>query len=584
MSLSLDDNDDAKKWPEMLLLQIKLLKPYQVTVFSSNAVVLDAAQQHLLKTISINFPVTEIDVTAKAPRSVDKSMSLPIFNNPKHACVFITLCDNEIIVEKSCFYQLKQQMDFFNKKLSKHPRPKWLMVFPSFHALEDEEQELYFKNICMYAWNMKFIDFSIIQIANGRAHDQSMYSVYHYNPFYESFNKELLRSNAVIFPNKLQNGNFLTIKASCYCLQKYQKKQSFNELQSVSLLNFTSQHLNLKINLSYDRVNYANFSYWLEMMVDKLKNNELSLLSHAVPLLEVDELTEVLPFIYDKEQRIKTVILVPIIITTKFEISIEACAYLFGILMFVVFAGYIVYLSKNKKKIEKMFDLVQILLGMVINKQPKTSVEKIFFISIALSSLIYSNEVFTLFVNTRVVTEEMEFHSAREIVDFGMKLYTVPNTIKRILLYNNTNMERITEKIVIDSTHDKCIKRLIRYRNIGCIMSQLRAKHIVNKYRGKLGMQIMKLSKFVLSTDPLVYTFEKASPFLEDFDKITTFINEGGLNAKVRTDVTLINSTETEPYTEIDELFTREIIFLWIFGQSFALIVFFLEIIIYYIC
>lgn len=107
-----------------------------------------------------------------------------------------------IILYTSNLSETKLFVDFLIPQLSVRERPKCLIVYCNF-ANYNENNVM---NILKYAWQKKFLHFSIVELIYFNANNYRFSLIYYFNPFNEVVHKKEFRKDIEIFPEKLRNG------------------------------------------------------------------------------------------------------------------------------------------------------------------------------------------------------------------------------------------------------------------------------------------------------------------------------------------------------------------------------------------
>ena len=166
---------------------------HQVTIFvnSSNTGYLQKYNS-VFKNIYSIIPSISIDIAS----SINETITSPIFNNPRDISLYLILHSDF----GSDISELQYIIDYLVQLSPKSTRPHCLIIYCTNKQNSDDD----YKQILVYAWMKKFLDFSILEIHQNK----SLRPLLHfYNPFYDQHKRKYLNSQIAIFPEKLHNAN-----------------------------------------------------------------------------------------------------------------------------------------------------------------------------------------------------------------------------------------------------------------------------------------------------------------------------------------------------------------------------------------
>lgn len=487
------------------------LQPYYLTILTKDTLKLDKLQDLFFRKLSTSIPTYRIHLLDTESTYVNDFSIMPSFQHPRESTIYI------IFETDSTSKNLKKSHDILNlivKISSVTVRPKSLLILPCDESISYEEV----KNFLRQAWTFRFLDFCVLKICNDRA------IFFSYNPFMNNFTTGVFKNSSQLFPDKLNNVNQYLFKLSVFnsvpsmAIRSYGDRiieatgNSFAFIETiVKKMNF-KLHMDLQSNRTVENVDET---------LMKLKNNEISM-SQTIIYYDINFLSKKLvvgyPVGYDRLAAVG-----PIKKILKIDVSSDVLINVISfpiILITLVFTARFLKFYSRKWKI--MYTL-QILIGYPIS-HPRRRIEKIIFLSIAVSSMIYSNNFFLILTGIKFNYDEMQFYTFEDLLESKMPIYSYfsPNQ------YDNASIKSVFLRTKKLPTED-CIDLLIKTGDVICILIRSRAEFFSRINLDVNGKQFMKIFKVRFPPDTAGYAYEKSSPFAEKIEKTVRQIIESDL-------------------------------------------------------
>ncbi|XP_016845029.1 uncharacterized protein LOC107982092 [Nasonia vitripennis] len=550
------DIDVAQIWPNSDL--------HQVTILTNH---LPEKGNSILRNILNSFPTLCID--SQKLRSASQ-----VLRQSENSKLYIFLHD-DLDVE---FYKkrLYEVLHLIVQVAPVSTRPKCLAFFHS--STDNDDWAL--EEILIYAWHLKFLDFSIVKM---RVNGESV--ILSYNPFTRIFSASPLDS--VVFPDKLhdmQGFGFLVPVAYRPPYIFINHDQATRKVKSIEgssyfflktlseKLNFTLITPILKQNITLDGIFDTYESTGARMSMVPVLVNSLSNRSFIVGRFFSDE---------------KFVLIVPIISETKLRGPIQILIYLacFVVIMlcFVLIAGILRFPLSQWR----IIDVYQLLLGVALaKKQPSNCGQRIVYLSLVLVSMKYSGDTIAMLTGFSVEMGEKPFESFDEIVKSHVPVYMSKLFLNQVYSRSDEVFNNLRMKPEIYGNFDDCIRNLVDRKSSICITPNIHGEFTVaekNAFSKKRrnGGRVMKLAKVSLYPDKSTYFYESGSPFVERIERIERRTYESGLVYAWKTNQKFNRSVgEGTDEAEVKDLLLTEMIAVAGCGCGVACVVFVVELVV----
>lgn len=486
--------------------------------------------------------------------------------------IMYSLQGSLVIFHTSNLNEIKSFIDFLIPQLSVRKRPKSLVKYSTENVGCNDEIDII--DFLKYAWDKKFLDFSVIVTRIGNEEIVSCDLMYHYNPFNDVVYEKELDEDIDIFPDKLLNAHeYPFIVASkmlkdntVHIKRPYGKVKIINRNEFV--VQFTAIILNLRIvkkkftgTVLYDDMKKYNF----DMDAFRVYNRNYTS-SYLIPAVD-QRANEVIAF-------------VPIIPTSRIDLLFKI---MYNLMMIFGMICIILYLLNHFQSVIgsiEVFDVVRLLLSQSINRKPKNPVEVIIILTVVGTSFIVMNDVLTDIISILFDKREVPFETYEDLYSSQLKIYTDLPFLKDLQNITDPFLEKILKKSL--RTWD-CAKFLEKRKNASCIFIPFDPEHILTITRNPEDKSpMMKIAKPPIDAISVYfYWFADASPYAMKFLEIMQRIKETALMhvpALIDKKPFILNVEETEP--TFDKINLEQLLTITGFGLLISVTAFVIELIV----
>ncbi|KAJ8666967.1 hypothetical protein QAD02_008629 [Eretmocerus hayati] len=393
-------------------------------------------------------------------------------------------------------------------------RSKCLLVINAENMIEDGITE-----ILKSAWHLKFLDISIIQIWRNETP-----VLINYNPFGNIYSSIVLNETNQLFPSKLNDLRGAPLKLIAFSSPPFIVMQVEDGKVKISGTEFTFlEILSEKLNSSLNFVLSTNTSMMhINDHLDKLETNEINVSTETYLVRTHIGRKEVVigKFIRGTE----FVVVFPLQQTTSINFSYNTVLSIISlpVILISLFVCTKFIFPPNRWNLVRIF---QILLG-VSSRHPSKRIERVVFLTMAISSIIYSTTFFSNLTEIRFVLYEKDFSSIRDLVQSGMKIFSA--TAERDS--NDKEIQLLFSNTIKIKSYAECINKMEKIPDSACILSYEKALYYTFKEALNVdGIPTIKIASPTFCDDHVVFVYEKASPFAEKFDEILQRIIESGI-------------------------------------------------------
>lgn len=504
-------------WFDHLYNSVSNLKAYQLVIYKNQTANKHVTKMHLkleqlfesipsrvidLSQLDINDNDTHIISTRKVAYSTGVVIFLHLGNNKSEIINFI---------------------NYYENQYPKQPRQKCLVIYFT--------EKISFKNslkkILQYAWQKKFLDFTIVEVHTN----SSEIFLNSFNPFFNKTKIIKLFNNVELFPNKLRDLNKYPFILPIYSDRPYlivstdsTEKIKLRSFRFDSFLLTVLKEMNFFVN--YEEINFKN-EYKLKILSDvfeKLENHDLNM---GIVSMSSTKIPESLPILFLHTDCIRYFGVMKRQLATSFDLSSNTLILFTAILALIFFVKRVIILLKLNAYDFDMLDVLRIAIGMSLTSLPKTWPKKLFIVLALLASVFTSAEFFTFLTEVFHVREEISFHSADEIYESEFKLITSSSTFHTITQFmDNSSKVLFDEHVYVNDSINRLYYALENDKTI-CIIGEIRLN--VELKRSKLLSKIMKILPLNFFCAKEVYPFEAASPYLNYFGKFFQKMYQSGI-------------------------------------------------------
>ena len=499
------------------------LTTHQIITFTNQTKIKSkSGEDDVLRKLMQKVPVLYIDLSDVNYSDANRSLSLPFFANPRQSSVYIILINSNDI-------ELQSIIDFLSMHSSLNAQPKTLVV--TYYNKKQPDTD--YETILSYAWSKKFLDFSIIDISVDNNVTNYKPFIFNFNPFYNSTTKQHLCPNTLVFPDKLKNLNRYPLKIPIFHFPPY---IMVNESRRGKIINASGITLPLIITVAKTMKfsiespvtvrKYATKKSWKNIVLKKLEENVIDVVS--VPL--IDFVGREFLQIYDGLGCIEYIAIVPILKAEKLNVSLYNFYYLFIIIL--IFMILVYFSNRFTLKVERwnFSNVIQLILGQSIRRIPQKTFNKIIFLTISSTYIVYCNVRLSSLVNAKVINYEVPFSTFEEISESRLNVYVEKIFYERIFNFtDNPDIQKMRQRTIIVNDIKQCVENLRYNRSSICITSKFKAKTIVERYVKNDKTRKMKIAKPTFLCEYSALIIQKGSPYFEKFEQIIRWIAQSGI-------------------------------------------------------
>lgn len=423
-----------------------------------------------------------------------------------------------ILLHSSDVNDVRSFIDFFVTMSPVKKRPKCLV-----HLSSDD---LIFKNsikrLLKYAWEKKFLDFSIVTMLNEK---NATLKVLNFNPFFDTFDEYSFDKGVNVFPDKLKDVNRYPILLP-------------NSRESEPLLHLKLK--NGKVLIVHEGIYFAHFI--LQMMNFEMKFKKVSTEIEEGRFFELE--SDFWPSYHSsfyirtgnivpaEDKFIALVAVVPIIPAAPIKISWILISKILIISLIVIVFIHVIRYIKLTKEFKEGFSMITTMLGQPVKRDPKKAIGRIIFLTLVMMYVLIINISFQSDVIDMNFGEKYKsFDTYQSWYDSNFEVITDFYETQAIIkgFHKDTDLKKLLTRVKFVESTDKCIDDLFREKNFICITFYNKAFVSTKYYRDSKGLPVMKIaSDYVYTTAPF-YLFSDGSPYTERFHELQRRVREAGL-------------------------------------------------------
>lgn len=484
---------------------IKTMNLHHVTVVTNYRKCEDYYLDHIYQKIVQQIPTITVDFLDISQSGDNRTLEMTTFKNPRQSTIYVILQGKNTY--RSQFMDVKDILHQLVQVAPVKMRPRCLVVFSNHGNFSQDKAE----QILLYAWSLKFLDLTVLIV------DSQQSNYISYNPFTKTYDIGSLKNENYLFPNKLIDVNKYVLNIPVldfppYLIVKTNDKNEIYIDGSNSYLYFKSvaEKLNFKLNYTYfpGQVGEAYFNAVFSIGRDETNMSPITIIFK-------DQIIELDILLGDVFEIAELVVIVPIIPQYNVDIPFAAFIYLSSFIIIIIICFVSLRVLKIKSKQWNFLYLFAVLIGMGTSRPKKLS-ERIIFITMAILSIIYTNELFSKLAEIKIVRSEKDFNTFEEIENSQLNVYSpVPEKY-----FDNEEFQKLTSKGQLMQNFTYCLNELIYTRNAICIVPLGNAIYFVNKHLDAEGNPIIKMADMSSNREFAGFTFGRASLFIEQFNKL----------------------------------------------------------------
>lgn len=488
--------------------------------------------------------------------------------------------------EKALTGSLKDYLNFFARlSPSAAPRPKCLLIL-----LGDMNSPCNYERLFEYAWDKKFLDFSVLKV--NVPTDTAL--LHYFNPFFRIINVYVYDSLSVqIFPDKLRNANGYPLRVPAFRLRGYfnfTRDESGRILAAKGiryrLTKMFAKKLNLTIDFAVDLTEHKTSASMYGAAIENLKTGALNMITIPIPKLDIHSSFANSILVLDQGYMHEDIVAVVPILNDASKKNFSSRLLFVGFMLSVtvtILTNIIKRIWKISWTDYRVLDVFGLLVGATVMMKPRKFVDRLICFSIFVIYIRYSTELHSKFTKVRVVDEHLFLDTFKAIGDSDFNVYITD------VMYNQTfrsfdyQLEKVKMKTIKLDDISTCVDTLRTSRNVVCIMTKTLAKGFAKMYGDSYGNPIMKIAKPVFASDSVVYLFQGGSPYVEKLRDFLVRMYESGLYHVIvnsRHSSMIVNDNRDKDIKINSSLV--QIMLIFGSGCMFSLTVFVIELIIFY--
>ena len=383
-----------------------------------------------------------------------------VFENPrKHSCFIIILRNN---FDEPHTKKLQEVIKFTDSSATK---ARLLAIFVD----EDAWDINILKNILLYGWKQKYLDFTIIYKNKG-----NNLIIMHYNPFTVKFFTESYNSKTTIFPDKLKNMNGYSMKTPITKYPPYVDYIVSNSLIKVNSLSydiFKTICEKLNCNLNEDPLGSLDDLARTKIILG-LQKNIYHFVNVGILRSRFHSIRKyvLMGIEYDHE---KLIFLVPKLAVSEFSIP-NIFEPLFRAALFNVSFFILAKVFKFPKRFWNLMNLYGILLGNRVRFLAFSTLQRIIYSLIFFSAIGITAEFLT---PTKIkIVGKGSLDSLEKLAESNIPIFATSQLYSDwyIQTINKTKMNYTLDNNSpkLESNIDLCIRKLLDSQNAICIMGK----------------------------------------------------------------------------------------------------------------
>lgn len=467
--------------------QIFNLKTHQATVFTKNSANLKT--NSFFNNLISKIPAVIVD----SEKNFDHYSSIA-------SAINLTRKSNLLLIQQDAFdlEEIQSNLENFIKVSPVKIRPKCLVIF------NDSAFDYYsIESVLLYGWSKKFLDMTVVNLKSRRQ--------FHYNPFSNDFKN---KSSIKIFPNKLKNMNKYPIRFKFMNIPPFIFKVKIDNATlycglDVDILKLFEKALNFKSDFS---------------------------LTESTP--ELDMLSGRLPVSYNADNSMqigKSFFEICAVVANKKSLEMKlSVTKVIGKAPYIVVTLSIINLIHRALSFMKLdsdiFQYVAALLSQPTDRFPKTVVVRIILLFLGVFSMSFFPEIVAELTEIFVTYEEKTISNYKDALDANL----IPHVSDGDLVSRSTD-EHLKDMLIknMGYNEDKCLQLAIKQQNVLCILSVLKARMYLKKFKKANGDSLLKITEIDFPELPESMYFSPASSYVETFDRVAQKISETGILDKI---------------------------------------------------
>ncbi|KAL7299636.1 hypothetical protein TKK_0007398 [Trichogramma kaykai] len=501
---------------------------------------------------SANFVDHEMYVTPLDPLLGSARRPL-LINARQTSLLLLVLSFRKSSRHEDLFDEFSKSLKFIVELSPRRARP-YCLVMILVEALEHLIPSERINELLLYAWTKQFLD---LTIAQSYEDEGSTTLLYNYNPFDNDYSMQRYRRGsmeAIVFPDKMRNMKQYPLKVSAvrrspslnYELDADGKIVAING-SDYGMALVLSQKLNFRISwVPFGASSYSQPLPGADLdsdatILDFIINGSIDLGANQVYLHFAFRSKD-----RQGERAVSTwyddyCALVPVEAPPPMgRLRTGVIDIMLTVLGHVSFARIVAMWLRFSPRHWEAHRVYQAILGSPTTRQPVRNAERLFFLCLIVVSFQYSLEIYSGL--TKISLRQANDGPYHTLMDLARSNLTVEmNANHYNMTFDNCDgaLKQLRAKIKFVQDPMSCPQRLLRHRNVACLMDRSVAKSFVAEESGH-GAEDgtdgnagpaprMKILREYLWTAPKGCILSEASPYIVEASRVMRQVLEAGL-------------------------------------------------------
>lgn len=450
-----------------------------------------------------------------------------LHDNSRQTTLFVMFLNTNTV-----YPRLMNPIRFLLKVTRENVRPKCLIV----HTTNNQRMNYY--GILQRLWKLKFLDVTILQSTENESFEDKFLSkeniatLHQLNPYSKIYTVTKNWNKSQWFPDKSQNLNRVQMR--------YVPAEKGYEVRS--LFEALSRKLNFTIDFQngYSRkvTGLFNCKKATGSYQDLLNGRAQFIMSTYSYLHRCKRTIFKRSRIISLDESFALVPKSPIHITVDI-VSWEFLRPILKNCLAIISLYFILRILKFHKKIWRPINIFLVTLGSGLPTYPKSFKERFVLVCLLFGGTFYSGYIHSLLTDMELkIIPGKEINSFEELLKSSLPVFS-----QRFLLtakdfpskidYNKW-IERTTVTRKEMGPREKCLRDIVLYKNISCILPSSVVNHAIENEFKKHQKLKMKLIDVPVGVTAQIFWLEPGAPFGDSFDKEILKFTDTGLMKKWR--------------------------------------------------
>lgn len=205
----------------------------------------------------------------------------------------------------------------------------------------------------------------------------------------------------------------------------------------------------------------------------------------------------------------------------------------------IVCLRFVLALLKFNSECWQSMNIFRALLGLSFTNEPKRNKERIVFICLLFTFMVYSGFLYSMLTDIELhQSPEIEINTIEDLANSNFTLWTVAKVLldKSLFITESSSFQKLAQRshryIRGEYSHRHCLNDLAKFKNVSCsLASQMVSKEIdfLTKKNENLDVKILEE---VLTYYAAAFKLSPGSPFIDNFNELLVKFVDAGLMSK----------------------------------------------------